>query len=192
MALQPIVKPLLPKYIHSIVWHYSPQSNLGLPNKFIPMYGTTVHIQAFATQIHSFHCMALEPIVKPWPPKYIRSNVWHYSPYTSLCYPNTFIPLYGTTVHIQAFASQIHSFHCMALQPIVNPLLPKYIHSIVWHYSPYSSLCFPNAFIPLYGTTAHSQTLASQIHSFHCMALQPIVKPLLPKYINSIVWHYSP
>jgi len=192
MALQPLVKPWPPKYIHSIVWHYSPYSSLCFPNTFIPLYGTTAHSQALASQMNSFHCMALQPIVKPWPPKYIHSIVWHYSPYSSLGLPNTFIPLYGTIAHIQALASQIHWFHPMALQPIVNPWPPKYIHSIVWHYNPYSSLCFPNTYIPLYGTTAHSQTMAPQIHSFHCMALQPIIKPWPPKYIHSIVWHYSP
>src|SRR5215469_1332842 len=110
--------------------------------------------------------MALQPTVKPCPPKYICSIVWHYSPQSSLILPSTSVPLYGTTPHSQAFSSQIHLFHCMALQPTVKPYPPLFFCSIVWHYSPQSSLVLPSTSVPLYGTTAHSQALSSQIHLF--------------------------
>src|SRR5215469_1332844 len=137
------------------------------------------------TLIHLFHCMALQPTVKPCPPQYICSIVWHYSPQSSLVLPNTSVPLYGTTAHSQALSSPVHLFHCMALHPTVKPSPPKYICSIAWHYSPQSSLILPCSSVPLYGTTAHSQALSSPVHLFHCMALQPTVKPCPPKYICS-------
>ena len=135
------------------------------PLTVVAMYLIKKHLNHNANLIHPFHPVALQSLFKPWPPKYIHSILWHFSQQLCLGLPNTSIPLYGTTAHSQVLASQIHPFHCVALQSIFKPWPPKYIHSIVWHFSPQSSPGLPNTSIPFYGTTAHSQALASQVHA---------------------------
>jgi len=157
VTLQPVFKPWPPKYICSIHWHYSPQSSLDLPNISVPSSDSTAHNQTLASQIYLIHPVTLQPIIKPWPPKYICSIHWHYSPQSSLDLRNISVPSSDTTAHNQALTSPAHQlihtkFHNNTNSVAVHFYSCVYKVSLcitaVWHVLTETGFVYDIAFMP--------------------------------------------